>query len=381
MKILYVCNNAYIPGNGISTSAKNIVSKLKELGEDVRLLSCENPDPDGPQPDYPLKKFYFPLFQPIIDANGFCYASIDRKKVRKAVAWADVVHIEEPLFLEKAAIREAERQGKPVTGTFHLYTQNILSEIPLSNSRLSNHLLMLDWRDNFYNRCTDIQCPTTTVKDLLEKYGFKSRLHVISNGINIPEEPVKVREPQTDPVLLLSIARFAAVKNQPLLMEAMKYSRHAHRIQLYFAGKGAFEVQYRRIAEKLYSSGILKYKPVFAFHDTAELKELASKAYLYIHTANLEVEGLGCVEAIREGAVPLIGKGKHIATSDFALDERSVYDVHSPQELAEKIDWWIEHPEERNEMSRRYAEHARDYDIKASAQALVEMYSRACSGF
>lgn len=378
MKILYVCNNAYIPGNGISTSARNIISELKRQGEDVRLMSTANPIADGPQPDYKLKKFHFPIFQPIIDANGFCYATIDRRMMREAVAWADVIHIEEPLFLEKAAIREAERQGKPVTGSFHLYTQNILSEIPLSNSRISNHWLMCDWRDNFFNRCTDIHCPTPAVKSLLESYSFKSRLHVISNGICIPEERIIARPyPENGPKIILSVGRFAVVKNQNMLLEAMRYSRHAHEIQLYFAGKGQLEGRYRKLASKLVAEGILKYEPVFAFHNAAELKDIASRSYLYVHTAKMEVEGLGCAEAIREGTVPLIARGPLIATSDFALDERSTFDVNDSKSLAKGIDYWIEHPQERDEMAQHYADHARDYDIKKSAQSLIEMYGQA----
>ena len=377
MKILYVCNNAFIPGNGICTSARSTVFHLKEAGVDVRMLSVANPCPDGPQPDFPLKKFYFPIFQPVIDANGFCYAKIDRDMIRKAVSWADIVHIEEPLFLQKAAIREAERQGKPLTGTFHLYTQNILDEIPMASFRLSNHILMCDWRDNFFNHCTDVQCPTPTVKALLESYGFKSRLHVISNGIEIPDERVIARPSSGEPFILLNISRFAVVKNQAVLLEAMRWCRNASRIQLYFAGKGQLENKCRRQAYRLVEEGILHYEPIFRFHTAEDLKDLASRSYLYIHTAKLEVEGLGCIEALREGTVPVIAKGPLIATSDFALDERSTFDVNDPKELAARIDYWIEHPEERDRMAQRYADETRKNDIRKSAAALVKMYEQA----
>lgn len=377
MKILYICNNAYIPGNGISTSARNITRKMRDLGEEVRIMSVANPDPNGKQPDYPLKKFYFPLFQPIIDANGFCYAQIDRKLIREAVSWADIVHLEEPMFLQRAVLREAEKQKKTITATFHIYTQNIFMELPWINFRLTNHWLMRRWVRNFYNHCTDIQCPSNAVKELLEEYGVKARLHVISNGIKIPCENVIAKEPQKEPILILSIARLAAVKNQSLLLQAMKYSKHAHEIQLYFAGKGQLECKYRKEANRLVSKGILTYKPVFAFHSKEELKEISSRAYLYIHTAKLEVEGLGCIEAMREGTVPVIAKGSKIATSDFALDERSTFDVNDPQALAARIDYWIEHPEERDRMAQLYADHAREYSLNKSAKALIKMYNQA----
>lgn len=66
MKILFVLNNFYTTGNGLAASARRTVAALKEAGEEVRVLSGPNHNPDGPQPEYALKDFYFPLFQPII---------------------------------------------------------------------------------------------------------------------------------------------------------------------------------------------------------------------------------------------------------------------------------------------------------------------------
>lgn len=378
MKVLFVCNNVYIPGNGICTSARTTTRFLKEAGIDVRLLSSENIDPNGDQPEFRLKRYHFPIFQPIIDANGFCYAQIEKDIVRQAVEWADIIHIEEPLFLQKEAIKVAEELGKPVVGTFHLYTQNLLSEIPLCSFGLSNRLLMKAWRNRYFNHCTDVQCPSKTVRNLLEKWNFKARLHVISNGIRIPAEKVIAQEPQMSPYILLSIGRFAAVKGQETLIKAMMYSRHASQIQLYFAGKGKFQEKLERMCRKLMSDSTLRYEPVFRFHNNPkELKAIAEKSYLYIHCAKIEVEGLGCIEAIREGVVPVIAKGGLIATSDVALDERSTFPSEDAKALAERIDWWIEHPEERIRMGQVYADAARQYSIHNSIDALIKMYNQA----
>ena len=90
MKILFVINNYFIRGNGLSASARRTVHELRAAGEEVRVLSGTNPDPDGPQPEYPLKPFVFPVFQPIIAASGFSYATSETKVIEKAVRWADV---------------------------------------------------------------------------------------------------------------------------------------------------------------------------------------------------------------------------------------------------------------------------------------------------
>ena len=86
------------------------------------------------------------------------------------------------------------------------------------------------------------------------------------------------------------------------------------------------------------------------------------------------MEGLSCVEAIKEGLVPIIAKGSVTAAWHFALDERSIFPESDARALAARIDWWIEHPRERIMMGRRYAESIRKYDIERSIDRIIQMY-------
>ena len=131
------------------------------------------------------------------------------------------------------------------------------------------------------------------------------------------------------------------------------------------------------LSEKLYAEGVLKIPATFGFYTHEELRDLARKSYLYIHCAWVEVEGLSCLEATREGLVPVIAQGDLIGTAGFALCPESLYPVYDSRALAERIDWWIEHPEERNRFAQRYADAARDYDINKSAEALIGMFHTA----
>ena len=65
------------------------------------------------------------------------------------------------------------------------------------------------------------------------------------------------------------------------------------------------------------------------------------------------------------------------STSQFALDERSLFPAHDPEVLAARIDWWIEHPAERMEMGRKYMHSVRDYDIRKSTEQIINMYKEA----
>lgn len=377
MKVLIVCNNAFYRGNGLCTAVQTLHKELNAAGIEARIMACANPEEGGPQPEYPLKHFKFPFFEKIIYSSGFRYAAADRKMMREAIGWADVVHLEEGFPIEAIAANLAARAGKVCVGSYHLLTENIMANLEMQNDAVFNRLVTFFWRKLVYDKCRIIHCPTYMVRDYLDGYGFKSEKMVFSNGISTVTDRTSSDKPQADPYLILCTGRFSNEKSQGTLLGAMRHSRHSKEIQLSFAGKGPKEKKYRKMAAQLVKDGVLAYEPVIGFYDSKTLSGISRKAYLYVHCATVEVEGLSCVEALREGAVPVIAKGRVTATAQFALDERSTFPVGDEKVLAERIDWWIEHPEEREKMGDAYAGSVKKYDIDLSTQSMIEMYNKA----
>jgi glycosyltransferase involved in cell wall biosynthesis len=83
------------------------------------------------------------------------------------------------------------------------------------------------------------------------------------------------------------------------------------------------------------------------------------------------------MEAMQQGVVPVIAVGRRTGTSQFALDRRSKFPQKNPEALAKRIDYWFDHPEERWQMGKRYAESMQKYDINESARQLVDMFQKA----
>ena len=379
MKILFVVNNFYAPGNGLSASARRTVRYLKEAGEEVRVLSGRNHEAEEPQPDYVLGDFHVPVFDGLIQSHGYIFARTDISLIKEAVGWADVVHLEEPFLIQMAAARIAKNMGVPCTATYHLHPENMFCSINLGDWKFLNYNMLRAWRDFVFDYCTDIQCPTENVLERLQKFGFKSRLHLISNGI-IPDPLIRDTTGPKDPsrpFLIVCIGRLAVEKDQPTLLEAMRYSKYARRIQLFFAGRGPEADAIKAQAHALYEEGIVAYEPKFEFRDRDGLRQLAAEADLYIHCATVEVEGLSALEALQQGVVPIIAEGELTATSQFALDDHSLFPTKDPKALAECIDYWLDHPEERSVMGLKYAESTEDYDIHKSIAALIDMFHQA----
>ena len=159
----------------------------------------------------------------------------------------------------------------------------------------------------------------------------------------------------------------------------MRYSRFADRIQLVLAGRGPTDKALRKYAERLLQDGILKREVIFGFYTLPELQAVYQQADLYIHCANVEVEGMSCMEAIQTGLVPVIAEGRIAATSQFALSNESLFPAGDAKALAERIDMWLSDEERRKKEASRYAGLGLQYDINKSIALLRQMYEDAVS--
>ena len=379
MKILYVVNNYYAAGNGLSASARRTVAGLREAGADVRVLSAKNSDPDGPQPDYVLPDFKVPVFNGLINRQGYSFAATDIAVMEEAVAWTDIVHLEEPFIIQYEICRIAEKAGVPCVGTYHMHPENLFSSIGRRKDPIINGATLRLWRDYIFNKCIIIQCPSENAKNRLQEHKFKAELRVISNGIpddvtyDLPEKHVGGDGTYT----VRTTGRYSVEKDQITLLRAMKYSAFAKKIRLVLAGRGPKEKRLKDYADKLVSKGILEIPPVFGFYTLDELKRLYSEADLYIHCATVEVEGLSCMEAIQTGVVPIIARGGLSATAQFAKNEMSVYPERRPRILAQRIDYWLSHDGEREAEAKKYVNSGTDYNIRYSINELMRMYEDA----
>ncbi|MBR0195094.1 MAG: glycosyltransferase [Paludibacteraceae bacterium] len=384
MRILFVVNSYFSQGNGLDESARRTVQALRAAGQEVRVLSGKNfENSDGPQPEYPMEKFHFPLMQPMLDSFGYAYADWHGSQVEEAVRWADVIHLEETFFLHHAAMNWARKLGKPITGTYHVHPENIVYNcLGFTGGNLFCEALYRYWCRVFYDNYSYLQCPTDNVRERLERHHVKAKCFTLSNGV-IPDKCIRPTTPPEDyldenrPLDLIYIGRTAIEKDQPTLYKALRLSKYAKRIRLHIAGRGPKLDEYTKMAEQLYRDGVVGYQPIVGFYNREGLRQLAAKADLAVHCAFVEVEGMSITEALQQAVVPVIATAKLSGTATYALDDRSTYPAGDAQALANRIDYWFDHPQERWEMGFRYAESMKQYEIANCAQALIDMFQKA----
>lgn len=396
MVIVFVIDNYGILTNGTTMTAYRFVEALKERGHQVRVVSV---GVQGPHM-YGLKERYIPIVTPVARKQQMIFAKYDKGVMQEALTGADVVHFFMPWQLARRGLHLAKKMGVPATAAFHVQPENITYGAGLGKLGAPiAHLIYALFRLTFYRRVEHIHCPSSFIARELVKHHYTGRLHVISNGVGPAFRPAPAPGPalkpssqttsvskpplqqvsasgaplQPEPGLfhILMVGRFAPEKRQDVLIKAIKQSRYEKQIQLHLAGAGPREKKLRRLASSLTNQA------TFGFYKQEELINLIHSCDLYVHAADVEIEAIACLEAIACGKVPVISDSKKSATGQFALDERSLFKAGSSRDLARKIDYWIEHAEERAAMEAAYAERAQVYRLEYSIRKAEQMFDAA----
>lgn len=368
MIIVFVMDSYDVSKNGTTMTARRFAEYLRLQGHTVRVVSTGLPEQDK----YLVPERHIPIVNYFSSRQSFTFAKPDDTILREALTGADVAHLFLPLALEKHAYAIAQEMGIPCSAAFHLQPENITYNIRMGRFTGLNNWIYRLFYHSFYKQFSHIHCPSRFIANQLKQHGYKAKLHVISNGITTDFLPA--HQDAGDGLFhILMTGRLSPEKRQDLLIDAVKLSAHRDKIQLHFAGTGPREKFLRRRGEKL------PHPPIFGFYPKEQLLELIHHCDLYVHAADAEIEAIACLEAVACGLVPVISDSKQSATSQFALDERGTFRAGDAADLANKINYWIEHPGERALASEAYAQSAQCYRIEECVRAAEQMFQETIS--
>lgn len=365
MIIAFVLDQFDVLNNGTVASARRFVENLRKLGHTVRILTTGTTSDDKDM--YLLPEKNVPLATYFARKQGMVFSKIDKAKIREFLSGADVVHFYMASPLARAVELIAREMNVPCIAAFHIQPENITYIIHVKNIPGTTKFFYWFLYQYFFKRFRDIHCPTEFIAKELRNNGYgKATLHVISNGVSetfVPREPLPHEN-----INVLMMGRLSPEKRQDLLIEAVRRSKYAEKIQLILTGYGPLLEKYKEL------SNDLPHKPVFGFFPEEKLTEIIRSADIYVHASEVEIESVACMEAFSSGLVPIIANSPTSATPKFALDERSLFKPGDASDLASKIDYWIEHPEEKAEMGKRYAAQGDEFRVMDSVKQMVEVY-------
>ncbi len=366
MKILIVIDQYDNLSNGTTISAKRFVDGLRKDGNEVQILSTGKDEEDK----FSLKTYKFPkIIDKYFKANEMVFARPDEEVMRNVFKDQDVIHFYMPFRLAKKGVKIAEEMHIPYTTAFHVQPENITYAVGLGTNHIINDKIYTYFR-SYYNKFRHIHCPSNFIASRLKEHGYTAKLHVISNGVGEEFKYDRKEKPEElkDKIIITMVGRYSPEKRQDVLIDAIKKSKYESKIQLVLAGKGQCYEEYKNKTQELTNKAILK------FYQKNELVNLLSYTDIYVHSADAEIEAISCLEAIACGNVPIISNSNESATVQFAMDKDSLFEHGNSDDLARKIDYFLDNPKILEEKRKAYSEFANKFRIENSVKLMEEMF-------
>lgn len=361
--------------NGTTVTAMRFAEVLKQHGHEVRVVASA---PEGQKIDdpnfYGVDRYHIPVFDNLIRSQGMVFAKPDDAVLKQAIAGSDVVHMLLPFPIQRHARVIAKEMGIATTAAFHLQPENITYTCFVGKVKKINDLFYSQFRKSFYKYFDHIHCPSVMIRDQLIKHKYKSKLHVISNGVSPNFKHIEVEKPAElkDKYVILMIGRLSREKRQDILIEAIGRSKYNQKIQLILCGKGPWKNHLQKLSDKYLANPVK-----FEFLPQPELLKVINYSDLYVHASDAEIEAISCMEAFTCGLVPVISNSELTATRQFAQDPHCLFEKGNPESLQTQIEYFIEHPEVKEKLSKQYIEYAKQYALDFCVTQLEMVFETA----
>lgn len=370
MKITVVSDVLGEENNGTTIAAYNLIRYLKKQGHEVKVL-CSDQSKIGEEGFFVVPNLH--LIKPLdnyLKKVGVALSKPQKEIVEAALDGAEHVHSILPFALGKMAMEVAHEKGIGVTAGFHMQAENFTSHVKLNKVQPVNKLVYKYIYNGFYKYVDGVHYPTQFIRETFEKeVKAKTNGYVISNGVHAYVQRKKVEKPDEykDKIVILSVGRLSREKSQDTLLKAVAYSKYKDKIQIILGGQGQKEKAYKKLAKKL------PVAPVMKFFAREEMIDVLNYADIYAHPAEVELEGIACLEAIACGKLVIVSDSKLSATRHFAVDERCVFENRNPKDLARVLDYWIEHPEEKEAVEQKYLDESVAFEQEECMKRMEEM--------
>lgn len=377
MNILFVLECTGLMTNGTTASCIRFAEELNKRGHKVTCIGNELKGNEKPTENYvEFKNYNFPIFQSLIQKEGFQFVKIEHDKLYNLIKENDCVHFFLSFKLASVAYLIARSLNKAVTGAFHLQPDTITSAIHMNFAPL-NAIIYKGFKTYLYKKIQYIHCPSKMIEHELRRHHYNNELRVISNGINPFWKKVEAEKEFKDKFVVTMVGRLADEKRQDTLIKAVKYSKHEKDIKLILCGQGPNKKKYEKLIKKQHFTN----EALIKFMTQEELRNFLSTVDLYCHCSDAEIEGLSCVEAFSCGAVPVISNSKLSATSQFALCDESIYKKGDYKDLAKKIDYWFENKDKLASYSLKYQELSKEYALDIQVDKFEKFFSDAINNY
>ena len=366
LRITMVIDTYGVSTNGTTISAMRSVAELRERGHIVNVITGS---PSSDENTHSTGYNKFPILYQLSKSQGMFIAKNNAKILNDVIKESDIVHFYLPFRIQKKGRIISDKLKVPSSAAFHVQPENITSTLYLDRFNKINEFIYSYFR-SFFDQFDHIHCPSDMIANMLRKNGYKSKLHVISNGVASKFKSKTVSKPDIlkDKFIILMIGRLSREKRQDLIINAVKSLPFEKDVQIILAGKGPWK------NTLIKESSELTNPPIINFYPQDTLIDVINYSDLYVHASDFEIEAISCIEAFSCGLVPIISNSKTSATNQFALTEHNLFDKADSKSLAEKIKYFYDNQDLVKRLSKDYIEYAKSFQLEHCIDTLEKMF-------
>jgi glycosyltransferase involved in cell wall biosynthesis len=213
---------------------------------------------------------------PVLDVN--INHSINEEKI-------SLVHAHTPFSAGILAMRAARKRAVPIVGTFHSKYRDDFGRVVHNKIILDQIIKNIV---NFYESVDEVWIPQRHVEETLREYGFKGKVEVVENGIDVDLNSNARQLRLTsrnilgiseDRDVFLYVGQLILEKNLKFILESLRYLENKNFI-LFFVGQGYARPVLEKLVEEYHLSENVRF--IGPVYDREELRRFYALADLFL---------------------------------------------------------------------------------------------------
>ncbi|MCJ7471991.1 MAG: glycosyltransferase [Actinobacteria bacterium] len=341
---------------------------------------------------YRINSLAVPFYR---DFRFSIFVGISIKKIFREFK-PDIVHLEDHLFVSRAALSEARRKNINIIATNHFTPYNWIPNLKIKkNSFIYIIVEKILWGYflNVFNKINNVTVPSNFAKEILRKAGFKKNVVVISNGVDLKKFKI-IRNKKDDTILkntkslfflkhgidtgkliILSVSRLDSEKRIDRLINAISLIKDKIKLDFQFiiVGKGKEEENLKRLSRK---KGMDNNTIFTGRVEEDDLLELYGESDIFISASDVELQGISIMEAMAAGLTVVAAHS--MAIPELVQDGLNGYHFEqgNAKDAGDKILRLINNKKIRMEMGLKSELLIKQHDFEKTLDKFEEMYSR-----
>lgn len=394
--------------NGVVNSILGFKYGLKQLGQEVFVFCPTYPDYQDDPKD---KNIVHCQSLPLPGKSGYHFIFPLDDKIKQIAKTLDIIHVQHPFIMGDRAADVAKEFNLPIVFTNHTQYEQYSHYIPISKEIVQRSI---EWYiKGFSQRVDMIIAPAQGIVRVLKKYGVKTLIAIVPNGIDIarfkkkPDKKevdklrIKYGIKETDKVLIFT-GRIAEEKNLTFLLKAFAKLTFCHRenpddsiggrgdlvalnkiasarprndhfkSKLLLVGGGPQKEHFQNLIKEL---GLENRAIITDYALYQEMPNYLALGDIYVTASQSEVHPLTVIEGLAAGLPAVIVQAP--GTGDIVTDKiDGLVAKDNINDFAAKIEYLLHDRKMYKKLSVGAQKTAKKYSIEATTKRLLEVYQK-----